>query len=52
MEMPNKHYFNIDFSKLSKAVDDCKNDEIFLPATDPAGNIFCRVDRKDTKSKL
>lgn len=52
MEMPNKHYFNIDFTKLSKAVDNYQNEEIFLPATDPAGNIFCRVDRKDSKSKL
>lgn len=54
MEMPNKHYFDIDFSKFSKAIGDAADPaiDVYLPATDPAGNIYCKMDRKSMKSKL
>jgi urate oxidase len=51
MEMPNKHYFNVDFSKFPKLVQG-DNQEVFLPVDKPAGIIYAQLDRKQMKSKL
>lgn len=53
MEMPNKHYFDIDFSKFAKAVGETDPAiDVYLPASDPAGNIYAKLDRSSSKSKL
>lgn len=51
MEMPNKHYFTVDFSKFPKLVQG-NNEEVFLPVDKPAGIIYAQLDRKQFKSKL
>lgn len=55
MTMPNKHYFNFDFSKFPKLVqgEELKEETVFLPVDKPAGIIYAQLDRKKvTKSKL
>lgn len=51
MEMPNKHYFNVDFTKFPKIIQGV-NDEVFLPVDKPSGIIYAKLDRKMLKSKL
>lgn len=58
VELPNKHYVPVDFSKLSR-VAGTHNDEVFLPYDAPAGNIKAILGRKsllphifDNKSKM
>jgi len=50
MEMPNKHYYTVDFSKffptVSKAEDDLK--EVFIPTEKPSGIIRCVLGRNLT----
>src|SRR5579863_7789352 len=38
VELPNKHYVAVDFTKLSSLTGE-QNDEVFLPFDSPAGNI-------------
>lgn len=55
MTMPNKHYFNFDFSKFPKLIngDELKEETVFLPVDKPSGIIYAQLDRKSTiKSKL
>lgn len=51
MVLPNKHYFVVDLSKLSKVVASPHNDEVFLPSDSPSGNIRAVVARR-ARSKL
>lgn len=53
MQMPNKHYFDIDLSKFSKLVPG-ENKEVYLPVDKPSGIIYAQLNRKDfnTRSKL
>lgn len=48
--MPNKHYYSVDLSKFPE-VGASKNNEVFLPADKPAGNIVAVLGRK-VPSKL
>jgi len=50
LELPNIHYFPVDFSKLP-AFQIKENNEIFLPSDSPSGNIYAKVERR-TNSKL
>ncbi|XP_065083643.1 uricase [Ochlerotatus camptorhynchus] len=55
MTMPNKHYFNFDFSKFPKLMEgqELKEETVYLPVDKPAGIIYAQLDRKSvTKSKL
>ncbi|XP_055639743.1 uricase [Toxorhynchites rutilus septentrionalis] len=55
MTMPNKHYFNFDFSKFPKLVNgaELKQENVFLPVDKPSGIIYAQLDRKSpVKSKL
>ncbi|OXU21020.1 hypothetical protein TSAR_011367 [Trichomalopsis sarcophagae] len=53
MQMPNKHYFDIDLSKFSKLVP-TENKEVYLPMDKPSGIIYAQLNRKDfnARSKL
>lgn len=51
MEMPNKHYFTVDFSKFPKLVQG-ENQEVFLPVDAPYGIMHAQLDRKQITSKL
>ena len=51
MEMPNRHYFDIDFSKFAKLVPG-ENKEVYLPVDKPSGIIYAQLNRKDIKSRL
>lgn len=55
MTMPNKHYFNFDFSKFPKLVKgaELKQESVFLPVDKPSGIIYAQLDRNSpVKSKL
>ncbi|XP_077274258.1 uricase-like [Temnothorax americanus] len=51
MQMPNKHYFDLDFSKFSKVIQG-QNKEVYLPMDKPSGIIYARLNRKDFSPKL
>lgn len=51
MQMPNKHYFDLDLSKFSKVIQG-QNKEVYLPIDKPSGIIYARLNRKDFSSKL
>lgn len=51
MQMPNKHYFDIDLTKFSKLVSG-ENKEVYLPVDKPSGIIYAQLNRKDVTSKL
>jgi urate oxidase len=45
VELPNKHYVPVDFSKFSRITGD-QNDQVFLPFDTPAGTIKAVLGRK------
>jgi urate oxidase len=47
MELPNRHYVNIDLSKFPK-VGSATNDEVLLPLDKPSGNIHAALARNFT----
>lgn len=51
MQMPNKHYFDLDFSKFSKLVQG-ENKEVYLPVDKPSGIIYARLSRKSFSARL
>jgi len=46
VQLPNKHYYPIDFSKFSRLQLSAKDPEVFLPCDHPAGNIYAILGRK------
>lgn len=46
MHMPNKHYFEVDFSKFSKLVS-TDNKNVYLPLDKPSGIIYAQLNRKN-----
>jgi len=51
MQMPNKHYFDVDFSKFSKVIQG-QNKEVYLPIDKPSGIIYARLNRKNLSAKI
>ncbi|KAM0737226.1 Uricase [Formica fusca] len=51
MQMPNKHYFDMDFSKFSKLVQG-QNREVYLPVDKPSGIIYAQLNRKTFSARL
>lgn len=51
MQMPNRHYFDLDLSKFSKVIQG-QNKEVYLPIDKPSGIIYARLNRKDFSPKL
>ncbi|KYM97773.1 PREDICTED: uricase [Cyphomyrmex costatus] len=53
MQMPNKHYFDLDFSPYTKLHSvQGENKEVYLPVDKPSGIIYGRLNRKDSSAKL
>ncbi|KRT84431.1 hypothetical protein AMK59_640, partial [Oryctes borbonicus] len=47
MQMPNKHYFEVDMSKFApRVLDTCDNQEVYLPVDKPSGIIYAELIRK------
>lgn len=51
MQMPNKHYFDVDFSKFSNLVKG-PNKEVYLPVDKPSGIIYAQLNRKNVSARL
>ncbi|KAL6260095.1 hypothetical protein P5V15_007634 [Pogonomyrmex californicus] len=51
MQMPNKHYFDMDLSKFTKVIQG-QNKEVYLPIDKPSGIIYARLNRKSFSAKL
>lgn len=51
MQMPNKHYFDLDLSKFAKLVQG-QNKEVYLPVDKPSGIIYARLNRKTLSARL
>jgi len=52
MQMPNKHYIDLDFSSFTKLRIEGQNKEVYLPLDKPSGIIYGRLNRKDSSAKL
>ncbi|XP_033732455.1 uricase-like isoform X2 [Pecten maximus] len=51
MELPNVHYFGVDFNRFPKIHFDHNTNEIYMPTDKPSGNIRAAIQRKP-QSKL
>ncbi|KAK4879890.1 hypothetical protein RN001_008036 [Aquatica leii] len=53
MQMPNKHYLNVDMSKFPPSViENNENKEVYHPIDKPSGIIYAELLRKNPSSKL
>uniref|UniRef100_A0A1Y1MX98 Uricase n=2 Tax=Photinus pyralis TaxID=7054 RepID=A0A1Y1MX98_PHOPY len=53
MQMPNKHYLNVDMSKFPPSIlENNENKEVYHPIDKPSGIIYAELLRKNLMSKL